>query len=344
MAVRTAVRDVLAGHTIGAYRKLLGQRFVYSVSEPVRAVVRTALRRAEVREVTRRPGLATARIVAVLVVKDEAPRLPFVLEYYRRLGVDHFLVLDNRSTDGLRALLLPEQDVSLFAAEGVYGRARFGNDWVNGLLRRHCVDKWVLWIDADELLVFSERPEARLPELVDELERRGRRSLQALMLDMYSDRPAAENVVGPGEDPAAVCRLYDRSGYVRYTDPHTRTTWIKGGVRGRLFFSDDVWRGPALNKSPLVRWQPHYQFLKSAHELWPAHLNGGGAPFGGVLLHFKFTSTAARKMVDTELRSQHTAEYDAYDAVYEASFLGDATSTYDDARSLVADGLFEPLV
>ena len=342
MSMRAAVRAAVARRPDVARWEALRRRLVFSVSEPVRATVRTALKRSEVHDVTVRPELASAGIVAVLVVKDEAVRLPFVLDYYRRLGVDHFVVLDNRSTDGLRALLAPEPDVSLFAAEGVYGRSRFGNDWLNGVLGRHCVGKGVLWIDADELLVFSERPDATLPELVAELDRRGRRSFHTLMLDMYSDRAADENVVGPGDDPLDVCALYDRSGYVHYTDPHTRTTWIKGGVRGRLFFPD-VSRGPALNKTPLVRWRRHYHFLKSAHELWPAHLNGGG-PVEGVLLHFKFTSTSVRKMVDSEVRSQHTAEYDAYAAVHEVSFVGDATAKLVDVRSLVTDGLFEPLV
>ena len=346
MSVRSAVRGAVAGRRErpgpSAWESL--RRLVnFSVSEPARAVVRTVLKRSEVREVARRPGLATARVVAVLVVKDEAARLPFVLEYYRRIGVDHFLVLDNRSTDGIRELVLAEPDVSLFAADGVYGRSRFGNDWVNGLLRRHCVGKWILWIDADELLVFSRRPDARLPELLDELDRRGRRSLPTLMLDMYSDRAAEENIVRPGDDPLAVCRLYDRSGYVHHTDPFTRATWTKGGVRGRLFFSADVWRGPALNKTPLVKWAWHYQFLKSAHELWPAHLNEGTTA-AGLLLHFKFTSTSVRKMVDVDVRSQHTAEYDAYTAVHEASFVGEPTATFVDAGSVVADGLFAPLV
>lgn len=317
-------------------------RFAFDCIEPVKAFVRTVLKASDVSEIARRSGLASAGIVAVLVVKDEAPRLPFLLGYYRGIGVEHFVVVDNRSTDDVRDLLLAEPDVSLFTAEGNFGESRFGNDWVNGLLRRYCVDKWVLWIDADELLVFSDRPGARLRELVAELDRRGQESLQTIMLDMYSDGSPHENIVGTGVDPRSVCDLYDRSGYVSHSDLNTGATWIKGGVRGRLFFPD-VWSGPALNKTPLVRWRRHYAFLKVAHELWPRQLNGRGR-VEGVLLHFKFTATSVEKMVDAAMRKQHTAEYEAYSDMSDLSFVSESTARLVDARGLVDDGLFEPIV
>jgi hypothetical protein len=293
-----------------------------------------------VREIALRPDLADARIVVVLVVKDEAPRLPFLLHYYRMLGAEHFMIVDNRSTDEIGALLRHAPDVSLFAANGDFKRARFGTDWVNVLLHRHCVGKWVLWIDADELLVFSKRPDATLGELVAALDRCGQKSLATLMVDMYSARPARENIVAPGSDPRTVCDLYDRTGYVRHVDDDI--AWIKGGVRGRLFFPD-VWSGPALNKTPLVKWQRHYAFLKVAHELWPRHLNGAGR-LQGALLHFKFTAMSVEKMVDTAVRQQHTHEYEAYDEVNGVSFVDTMTARFVDGGSLVDDGLFEPVV
>ena len=254
----------------------------YDLVESTKALSRTLIKAREVQTIALRPGLAEARIVAALVVKDEAARLPYLLAYYRRLGVEHFLLVDNESTDHVLDLLGEETDVSTFAARGDYRKARFGNDWINLLLRRHCPDKWVLWIDADEFIVISDREDVGLQELVTVLDTRGQKSLQAVMLDMYSDRPPNENTVEPGADPLVTCDLYDRSGYPRRFDAQSGTTWIKGGPRGRLFF-DDVWSGPALNKTPLVKWRTHYAFLKSSHQLWPRHLNGDGRVHAALL-------------------------------------------------------------
>lgn len=315
---------------------------VYDVVESTKALLRTRLKAHQVRPVVLRGGLGGARIVVVLLVKDEAPRLPFLLGHYRRIGVEHFLVIDNESGDDVLGLLANEPDVSLFAARGSYHDARFGNDWVNLVLRRHCIGKWVVWIDSDEILIFSGRGGARLAELTAALDARGQESLQSLMLDMYSARPPAENVVGIGTDPLSVCDLYDRSGYVSRYETGSGTTWIKGGIRGRLFFPD-VWTGPALNKTPVVKWRRHYAFLKSAHQLWPRRLNGCGR-VESVLLHFKFTATSAQKMNDDVLRAQHTPEYDAYSQVRTASFVDDVTTRFVDGRNPAEDGLYAPVV
>ena len=53
-------------------------------------------------------------IVAFLTIRNERPRLRYFLNYYRRLGVDHFCFVDNGSTDGGPELLEDEPDVSLW--------------------------------------------------------------------------------------------------------------------------------------------------------------------------------------------------------------------------------------
>ena len=296
-----------------------------------------------VRPVHLRPTLSTASIVVVLVVKDEAPRVPYFLDYYRRLGVEHFIFIDNGSTDNLRARISGEPDVTLFEALGDYKAARFGRDWVNAVLHEHCVGKWVSWLDADEILVFSTGSGATVQQLRSKLGDAGKRSLNVLMLDMYSDVAPSANVVSVGQDPLEVCAYFDRSGYYRVQDFTNQRFWTKGGVRGRLFFPDPH-AGPALNKTAMILWRRRFVFLRGAHELWPYDLNGGSEKFG-ILLHFKFTAIAASKMLDTSVRKQHTDEYAAYDAVDEVSFVDpNCTERYVDAESAISVGLFDPLV
>ena len=248
-----------------------------NLADGVKAHIRSAANSRHVRAVHISRGLRDARHVAILVVHNEAERIPHVLDYYRRRGIEHFIFIDNMSTDITADLLRREPDISLFLATGSYRRARFGIDWVNALLQRHCAGKWILHIDADEFLVFPHDDTQSIPSLTGMMMRNGQISLQCLMIDMYSDRQPRDNVCLAGDDPLSVCPLYDRSGYAAKLEERTRTLWIKGGVRGRLFFAGDVWAGPALNKTPLVRWRRHYAFLKSAHQLWPPSVNDGNS-------------------------------------------------------------------
>ncbi len=39
-------------------------------------------------------------VLLVSTVRNEKIRLPYFLRYYRELGIDHFLIVDNDSTDG----------------------------------------------------------------------------------------------------------------------------------------------------------------------------------------------------------------------------------------------------
>lgn len=315
----------------------------YQALDPLYAHLRARRRSPDLHTVTTRPGLAGARIVVLLIVKNERTRIPFFLKYYRGLGVEHFIVVDNRSDDGSTALLAGETDVSLFVADGDFAAARYGADWANHLLSRHCAGKWVLWLDADEHLVFSPRPEARLPDLTAALEQRAQTSLQSVMIDMYSDRVPSENLLAEGQDPLQVCDLFDSTGYLRIENHVTGTTWIKGGVRGRLFFPD-VHDGPALNKTPLVRWRRHFVFLKSAHEVWPACVNGAGR-VNSALLHFKFTSAAVDAALDPRNRAQHTDEYSRYDDIaWVRCRHPEVTHRYRTSADLVRHELFDPVL
>jgi hypothetical protein len=284
--------------------------------EMTKAHLRLWAKRREVSVVKLAPGLGGSKFVVIAVVRNEAGRLPFFLRYYRGLGFEQFVILDNSSTDGLHALLLPEPDVSLFLAKGAYGKSRYGNDWINGVLQKYCAGKWILYVDADEFLVYPHGDRSNIAALTRELAARDRRALPGLMVDMYGDGPVAGAVCAPGQDPVSVSPYFDGAGYVKKLDAATATLWIKGGVRGRVFFGDDIWQGPALNKTSLVFWERHFVFLKSAHQLWPFYLNNGGAEepgtLTGALLHFKFLADLPGKISEESERGQHTPEYGAY--------------------------------
>jgi hypothetical protein len=268
------------------------------------------------------------------------------------MGFEHFIILDNQSDDNLQSILLKEEDVSLFFVKGSYKNARFGMDWINGLLSKYCSSKWILHVDIDEFLVFPHCDQNGIADLTAVMTKKRQFSLQCLMVDMYSSRKVNDNICGVGENPLSVCSFFDRDGYDRHYDPCTETVWIKGGVRGRIYFANDTSKGPALNKTPLVFWQKHFAYLKSAHELWPPRLNGGQSTQGkmrGALLHFKFLSDFTTKVTAEAIRRQHTEEYNAYfenGSIRNDSpnFIGPPSVQYTGWHSLQEAGLIDGTV
>jgi Glycosyl transferase family 2 len=346
IVTRTPIWSVINGRS---EKPAFLRKLWFRTSNIAKARLRTWAHSRDISVVRLRPGLRDAKHVVVMVVFNEARRMPFLLQYYRTMGFQHFVILDNKSTDGLQELLAEEPDVSLLFAKGSFKGARFGMDWINDTLSNYCAGKWILHVDADEFLVFPHCDTQGISGLTAYMEKTRQVSLQCLMLDMYSNKKIRDNICAIGEDPASICPFFDETGYVTYYDPMNETFAIKGGVRGRIYFSDNLWKGPALNKTPLVLWQPHYAFLKCAHELWPASVNGGapvpGVPHG-VLLHFKFLSDLTEKLAAETIRQQHTSEYDAYSQKGSLpddgpTFVGPHSRRYDGWRALDAAGLLD---
>ena len=258
--------------------------------------------------------LERAQTVLVCLIRNEAVRVPFLLQYYRQMGFDHFIFIDNGSTDGFRLLLENLDYVTVFDARGSYRRSRHGMDWVNAILHRYCIGKWCLNVDTDELLVFPFCESLTINDLTSYLDSEKIPSLRCLLLDMYSSNKLIDNTYLPGQNPLEVCNLFDAEGYEHEFDPIFQTNWIKGGVRGRLFFPD-VRQGPALNKTPLVKWRSNYSYMQSTHQICPPAATPAShdprVPTG-TLLHFKFLSLFKEKVAEEATRGEHTVEYHAY--------------------------------
>lgn len=286
--------------------------------------------------------------ILVSCLRNEGVRLPFWLEHYRRLGVAHFLMIDNGSEDGGDAFLAAEPDVSLWHAPGSYARARYGVDWVNALLARHGAGRWVLSVDPDELLVYPNHDRRDLGALTRWLEGQGREALGCLLLDLYGRGPVAETAYTAGADPVAAAPWFDAGNYVATRDPRYDNLWIQGGPRMRAFFADRPRLAPALNKIPLVRWRPGFVYRNGAHDLLPRRLNrvygrDGRARLSGVLLHTKFLATLGPKVAEELARRQHYAgsrEYLSYARAGDRVTLWTPQSIrYADWRQLVDCGL-----
>ncbi|WCR03059.1 glycosyltransferase family 2 protein [Paracoccus saliphilus] len=250
-------------------------------------------------------------------IRNEVARLPEFLAHYRRLGVQHFLIVDNDSDDGSTGFLLQQSDLSLWRSRYSYRTSRFGMDWVGALLLRYGHDHWCVTVDADELLVYPEWDRRNLADLTGRLDRQGVHGMGALMLDLYPRAPLGQ--ADAAEDASVTERLpwFDAGPYRTVIAQPKGNRIVRGGVRERAFFVSEPDRAPTLNKLPLIRWHWRYVYVNSTHSLLPARLNDlydgpGDTRLSGVLLHSKFLPEIVVKSEEELWRRQHFADPDSF--------------------------------
>jgi len=283
--------------------------------------IRAFLKRRELRPVVRRlDALGPRSLMVFSTLRNERVRLPYFLKYYRDLGAEHFLFVDNESDDGSCEYLAAQPDTSVWTTRASYRDSRFGMDWINGLLSRYAHGRWALVVDVDEFLVYPFHDTRPLRALTDWLDDAGIRSFGTLLLDMYPKGPVAATQLIEGQNPLDIACWFDSANYTIERNARYRNLWIQGGPRARVHFADDPFAAPALNKIPLVKWHRDYAYASSTHMLLPRGLNlvyerGGGEKTSGCLMHAKFLATLGEKAREELARGEHygdSREYRAY--------------------------------
>ncbi|MEM9344614.1 MAG: glycosyltransferase family 2 protein, partial [Pseudomonadota bacterium] len=262
----------------------------------------------------------------------------------------HFLIVDNNSDDGTAEYLRDEPDVSLWHSSASYKRARYGIDWINGLLSRYGHGHWCLTVDPDEFLIYPFCDTRPLPALTDWLHASSIRSFGAMILDMYPRGDLTAQPYVEGQDPFEIVQWFDAGNYAIERNWRHWNLWIQGGPRARTFFADAPAQAPALNKIPLVKWNRRYAYISSTHMMLPRGLNlvfdeWGGEKASGCLLHAKFLPGFAEKAEEELSRRQHYAasrEYQAYRASNGADLWTPWSEKYINWRQLEALGLMSP--
>ena len=183
-----------------------------------------------------------AGVLCVALAHNEAPRVEDFLRHHRALGVAHFLMVDDGSTDGTTELLEAQADVTLFVPQGTnYKDHKIL--WRTDMLDRHAPGRWVLAPDLDELFVYPHCDTQSLSSLCAHLDQEGAEALFAPMVEMYADAPLDQPVYRPGASMLAAYPYFDGDGYrlVRPSASHlkrypTPPLDLHGGPRERLFY------------------------------------------------------------------------------------------------------------
>ena len=276
------------------------------------------------------PMLGSYAVTVCCIVHNEMYFLPAFLAYYRRLGVDRFVVLDDRSTDGTADYLAAQPDVMVVesairyfeeipyapAAKAQARELRAVRLWRDQLMDQFCAGQWALDVDPDEFLAI---PDDDLPAFTRGLEAEGAEAAWGVMVDMYPAKIA--DILGGGlHDRGEEARFRLEDGWYfdgrahldpaqpREEPPVPRTVYP--GSVARLFAEWKVLpQGKPLqqlkrrisgyryephqiiHKTPIVRWKAGDWFLN-------CHVTSKPVSRTRVvpMMHFKFTADLGRKI------------------------------------------------
>lgn len=312
------------------------------------------MKTAEIRRLDSRPVPdVSGEIRGFLCVRDEAERLPYVLDYHRGLGVHRFFIIDNGSDDGSREFAMEQPDCHVLLTTGNFFRENIAPPtWENAARNVYGQGYWCLSLDADELLVYPDCETVGLERLCAYLDRSGAEILHAPMLDMYPDTPLLETTYEPGRSFLDYCAYFDGvPGTERRLDGWIPPVQLISRARRRGF-----WVGrhrntlpPVDTKVPLVRWKFGTAYTFSQHYI----SRGVLSELQGALLHFKFLcnfykSTTEQVAENEGFREKALDERSAYiealDNNPSLSLMCAESVRYTNSRQLVELGLMRSSV
>ncbi len=261
--------------------------------------------------------------------RDGFERLPFFLEYYRKLGVNRFFFLDNASVDGTAIYLLKQPDVHLFFSEDSFSESKGGLFWIESLVGKYGMGYWCLVVDIDEFFCFDQSEVKTLQNLRDFLAAEKSEAFQVMLLDMYAKQSIRLASYHAGQNPLEVCPYYD-------VDTHDAGSFLMdgssaqvhrrfvGGVRKRIFNFE-----PCLTKFPFFKFTSGVRLHRGCHRIWGVKIS----KLKGVTMHFKFFSSfleQIKRAVEEKNYWQESREYFLY---HEKLHINSGISFYDEKKS-----------
>jgi hypothetical protein len=266
------------------------------------------------------PRDINADIVAISVVRDEMWRLPFFLAYHRWLGVQHFILIDNRSKDGTFDYLRDEPDVTCVSAPGDYAGGTGQMAWLNWAICLGPPNRWRVVLDADELLIVPALQANALQPVIRELNREGAAIAVASLVDCYPGRfPLDPSMFQPV--PWIRAPYFDAGPYFLWPSPEgekIRQTY--GGARERLFWPHwsrlrllskvvphPLRKHRFFSPPPYVFKMPLLRTVRGA-TFRDVHQSSGGPRSKNLfaLLHYRFDIDLASKTAVALREKQHT--------------------------------------
>lgn len=237
--------------------------------------------------------LAADGVACICLTRDAGYYLDVLLAHHRKLGVDHFLFIDNGSQDDTLERLAREPDVTVVANH--LSVAQYECHLRAQIARRHVRGGWFLFVDSDELVDIPLETAATLGDVAAYCNRRDYDAVVSQSLDLFSPAPLSESRSWSYAQSVARFDRYSLGAVMDhpYHDPEIEFAWYLrlnrlsnpdiafkfGGTRHELFGEHC-----ALTKHSMVRNAGHIDLY--CHP----HCSNGVmcADFTLLLRHYKF--------------------------------------------------------
>ena len=276
--------------------------------------------------------------IFICAVKNDLKRVKEQLDYHRKIGVKHFVYIDNLSDDGAFEWLEQQEDVSLLSVAETY-MSEIRLSWYRQATDIFGYDKWYLYMDSDEFFAYPGMEQKPINEYIDFLDKNNIKSILTPMIDMYSNKSLFSDSHSLLND---YC-YFDSNTYVRGFK-HSQIM-IHGGPRMRLFAKftkgkEIISSIAVISKYSLLKAEKH--MLHGKHENYPATLNFQTRKARAFLLHYKFIGSDFEKyneIIKTENYAKGSREYKLYMKAFnresELSFFYKDSVKYNDSLDLL---------
>lgn len=280
------------------------------------------------------------------IVYNEMFFLPAFFDYYRRLGVQQFLILDDGSDDGTEDFLREQPDCVLLGSPFKYGqplvvtfndgRQSHGRAgvYLKRFIPQHLLPgEFALYADADEFLILPKRVTS-VPALFKALSDRHITHVAASLVDFFPlDITTMDKAKAPMsfEDLLADYAYFDAIPLIQLIEGKQPRA-INPTVSARLFAKHGVKQAPrvlsslpgwlvdALPFSPPGVARKKTPVIRSSATLWlEGSHQANVAPPSEVMLalaHFKFTSDFAKRIKMAMARKSHSRNGEKYFQYY----------------------------
>jgi hypothetical protein len=223
-------------------------------------------------------------IILVSVIRNEYLLLDYFLKYYDKLGVTHFIFIDNNSNDNTTEYLLNSNyNIMLFHTKDSYKENNYGMTWIKIILDKYCKNKWVVGVAADELIYVN-----KLSTLINTMEKERANVCKFYMLDMY---PKDSNIKYKyGDSFLNHSYYYDKESEINkdyYDGMRYRTMNVIANLKKYSFFK--------YNFYTTTTFTPDYHEIRYKNNKYYNPLYITIATKTMFLLHFKFLRPNLRK-------------------------------------------------
>ena len=248
--------------------------------------------------------------IVFCLLRNGIPWLASFMAHHRALGFEHFVMLDNGSSDGTLEAMAAMPDVTVLTTGAPY--KAYENTLKRYLVDAYGAGRWCLFVDIDEQFDYPLRADVPLTRLIAYCELIDANCLITQMLDMFADRPMADLDIRGHSDLRETFSLYELAHIRAEPYPFGKAAPVKmhwGGIRKAVFGTDN-----GLTKVSFFRNDPDLEPFVHWHHV----KRGRFADLSGVLFHFPFEAGFAEKVREAAASGRYgyhtTGEYRAYGA------------------------------